>query len=258
MLLRDCPLITPVSCPGSGQLGHHPGSSSGLVDSVVGIGAMKRRVRVAVIDSGVNTAHPHIGTEVEGICLLPGDSGDYVDRLGHGTAVAAAIQERSPQSDLVIVKVFDRRLAASIDTLVAAIDWAARRNVDLINLSLGTANPRHGEVLKEAVGRATAVGALLVAAGSHAGVRYFPGSLEGVVSVGLDWGCPRLGVQVVGGSHPVFGASGYARPAPGLSPDQNLKGLSFAVANVTGLLARELTAGCRPSVTTAVERLSRL
>ena len=100
MLLRDCPLIAPASFPGLGQLGHHPGSSSGLVDSVVGIGAMKRRVRVAVIDSGLNTAHPHIGTEeVEGICLLPGDSDDYVDRLGHGTAVAAAIQERSPQAD---------------------------------------------------------------------------------------------------------------------------------------------------------------
>jgi hypothetical protein len=32
-------------------------------------------------------------------------------------------------------------------------------------------------------------------------------------------------------------ASGYPRPIPGVDPERNLKGLSFAVANATGLLA---------------------
>jgi hypothetical protein len=32
-------------------------------------------------------------------------------------------------------------------------------------------------------------------------------------------------------------ASGYARPIPGVSLEQNLKGQSLAVANATGLLA---------------------
>jgi hypothetical protein len=34
-------------------------------------------------------------------------------------------------------------------------------------------------------------------------------------------------------------ATGYPRPLPDVSPEDNLKGLSFAVANVTGLLARK-------------------
>ena len=219
---------------------------------------MSRNIRVAVIDSGVNASHPHVGMVADGVSMLPGDSDDYVDRIGHGTAVAAAICERSPGANLFIVKVFDRKLAASIDTLVAAIDWAWRRNVDLINLSLGTANPNHAEILSEAVARAGASGALLVAAGCHDGIEYFPGSLDGVVSVELDWECPRLLVEVVTGPSPVCRASGYARPAPGVPLAQNLKGLSFAVANVTGLLARELTSGCHPSVETAFERLRRL
>ena len=35
-------------------------------------------------------------------------------------------------------------------------------------------------------------------------------------------------------------ASGYPRPIPGVPPERNLKGISFAVANVTGLLCLHL------------------
>ena len=45
-----------------------------------------------------------------------------------------------------------------------------------------------------------------------------------------------------------FHASGYPRPIPGVSPERNLKGISFAVANTTGLLARLIEA--YPDVTT--------
>jgi hypothetical protein len=38
-------------------------------------------------------------------------------------------------------------------------------------------------------------------------------------------------------------ASGFPRPVPGLPPERNLKGLSFAVANATGLLALSLEPG---------------
>jgi hypothetical protein len=38
----------------------------------------------------------------------------------------------------------------------------------------------------------------------------------------------------------VFRAAGYPRPIPGVPPERNLKGLSFAVANVTGVVARLL------------------
>jgi hypothetical protein len=43
--------------------------------------------------------------------------------------------------------------------------------------------------------------------------------------------------MVVDGQRLSFVAPGFPRPIPGVPPDKNLKGLSFAVANVTGLLA---------------------
>ena len=218
-----------------------------------------RPVRVAVVDSGVNPSHPHIGRVAGGLTVVPGaaNGGDFLDRVGHGTAVTAAIQERAPGADLFVVKVFDRALSASIDTLVAGIDAAWRHGADLINLSLGTPNRAHAAALRAAADRAAAAGALIVTAGRHEEAAYLPGILDGVVAVELDWTCPRLSVEVGtdAGHRPVCRASGYPRPAPGIPPERNLKGLSFAVANVTGVLARRLTGGCRPTSVTALAAL---
>lgn len=218
-----------------------------------------RPVRVAVIDSGVSIGHQHIRTIAGGVTIGPTGaiSQDYFDRLGHGTAVTAAIQERAPDADILVVKVFDWELAAPVETLVHAIDWAAGQHVDLINLSLGTRQPDHANRLRQATRDATRAGTLVVAARGPDGVDYLPGSLGGVVPVELDWDCPRLAVAVDDDCDgpPRCRASGYPRPTPGLDVGEELRGLSLAVANVTGLLARDLPANGRASVTTAIGAL---
>jgi subtilisin family serine protease len=118
-----------------------------------------RGVRVAIIDSGVHAAHPHVGSVAGGVAIdadgVEGD--DYVDRLGHGTAVTAAIREKAPDAELYAVKVFHGSLATSISTLVHAIDWAARSGMHIANLSLGTARVEHEGVLRDAVARAKTI-----------------------------------------------------------------------------------------------------
>jgi len=163
---------------------------------------------------------------------------DYVDRLGHGTAVAAAIKEKAPDAEIYAVKVFDRSLSTRISTLVAAIDWSATNGMHLVNLSLGTARMEHEHVLTEAILRAAARGAVVVAAAEDDGVRWLPGSLPGVISVRLDASCPRHEYRVAGvGDAAVFCASGFPREIPGVPPERNLNGISFAVANMSGFAA---------------------
>jgi subtilisin family serine protease len=196
-----------------------------------------RGVRIVVIDSGVHASHPHVGGVAGGVGVdTAGDlHDDFVDRLGHGTAVTAAIREKAPEADLWVAKVFDRELAASVHALVAAIDWALTQHAHLINLSLGTTTAAHESLLRGALARARGAGAWIVAAGPQDGVRWLPGSLDDVVSVTLDWGLPRDSCAIEPARH--IRASGYPRPIPGVPPERNLKGLSFAVANATGLLA---------------------
>jgi subtilisin family serine protease len=164
---------------------------------------------------------------------------DYVDRLGHGTAVVAAIKEKAPDAEIYAVKVFDRSLSTRVSALVAAIDWSARHGMHLINLSLGTARAEHERVLDAAVRGAAVRGIVIVAAAEDEGVRWLPGSLPGVIAVQLDATCPRgeYRVTAMNGST-VFRASGFPREIPGVPPERNLNGISFAVANMTGFVAR--------------------
>ena len=65
-------------------------------------------IRVAVIDSGVHAAHPHVGGVAGGFSIREDGTlvDDCFDRLGHGTAVTAAIREKAPDADLIAIKVF--------------------------------------------------------------------------------------------------------------------------------------------------------
>lgn len=206
---------------------------------------MMPRLRVAVIDSGVHADHPHVGGVAGGLGI---DSDgrvdrDYVDRLGHGTAVTAVIREKAPDAEIFCLKVFDRELAATGKALVAAIEKAIEHRAHIINLSLGTQNPDYEPALASVVGEARRSGVIVIAAGEQEGARWLPGALPDVWPVLLDWSIAREECRVTmrAGGAPVFSASGYPRPIPGVPPERNLKGLSFAVANVTGLVAASLS-----------------
>jgi hypothetical protein len=198
-------------------------------------------VRVAVVDSGVHSQHPHVQGVAAGIGIdaAGGVSADYVDRLGHGTAVTAVIRERAPGAEVLAIKVFDRELATTGEALVAALEWAIAHDARIINLSLGTANQTHTLALQRAVDRATAAGITIVAAAPDATTRWLPGALEHVVAVEADMLMPREQCEVTIAADGAcrVRASGYPRPIPGVPPERNLRGVSFAVANASGLLA---------------------
>lgn len=198
-------------------------------------------VRIAVIDSGVHPDHPHIVAER----LLPGVSvmadgtvlegaEATLDRLGHGTAVTAAVQEKAPGAAILPVRVFHDGLRASPRALIRAIGWSAEQGVALINLSLGTVNPAHAAHFAAAV---AAAGEALIVAPRHAGDDQpcWPGMLDGVLPVAVDWDLAREFYRVEGG---VLIASGHPRPIPGVPQRRNLHGVSFATAQATGFAAR--------------------
>lgn len=214
-------------------------------------GRTGKGVRVAVIDSGVNSGHPHI-TRIAGGVAITGqlEDGVYTDVMGHGTAVMAAIQEKAPDAEYFAVRVFHNALRTSIDSLLRAIEWSLEQRVHVINLSLGTANPAHAARFAPLVQRASEQGAILVSARDANGVPALPGSLAGVIGVSLDWDCPRetfRSRQTSEGTE--WYACGYPRDLPGMPRERNLHGISFAVANMAGFVVR----ACEGSTATSYE-----
>ncbi len=190
-------------------------------------------MRVAVIDSGVHVSHPHIGRVAGGVTIRERSTEDsFTDLLGHGTAVMAAIQEKAPEADYFAVRVFQSELRTNIEILCRAIEWCIKQRIEVINLSLGTTNPAHAHRFLRLVSYA----GILVSAREMDRAPAFPGSLPGVIGVGVDWDLPRESYVCRNGTE--FFASGYPRPIPGVPKDRNLSGISFAVANMTGFVVR--------------------
>ncbi len=129
-------------------------------------GATGRGIRIAVVDSGVHASHPHVNGVAGGVGIDIDGSlhDDYVDRLGHGTAVIAAIKDLAPDVEVFAVRVFDRQLSTSIACLVRAIEWSAGAGMHIVNLSLGTPRREHEAALRRAMDTAAAARMLIVAA----------------------------------------------------------------------------------------------
>lgn len=200
-------------------------------------------VRVALIDSGVNAQHSHVGFVTGGIAFSVAEDGtvqesqDYADRLGHGTALAGVLRAKASQVELYAVKIFNDRLAVSLTVLETALQWAITQNMHIINLSLGTNNPDHRERLTAMVTQANAAGTLIVASSPPGQADVFPAALPGVIGVAGDDRC-SWGDHLYVADDPIpFRAHPCPRPLPGPAQARNFRGHSFASVHISALLA---------------------
>ena len=188
-------------------------------------------VRVGIVDSGINPDHPHVGRVMRGVFFhAEGESPDFVDRIGHGTAVAGVIREKAPTAELYAIRIFDRRLSADIETLMRGLNWCLEHGIQVVNLSIGITNEQHRPRFEDFLRRAHSQRVFVVSAANM-----LPGMMEGAIGVDADAECDRKACRFRNG---IFLASPYPRSIPGVPREFNLHGVSFAIANCTGLLVR--------------------
>ncbi|MFB6718876.1 S8 family peptidase [Kribbella sp. NPDC056345] len=156
-------------------------------------------VSVAVLDSGIDTSHPDLATQVAGAKNFT-DTPDG-DHNGHGTHVASTIagtgaassgryQGVAPKAKLYDGKVCDDNGGCQESAVLAGMEWAATEvKAKIVNLSLGGRDTPEVDPLEEAVNRlSTQTGALFVIAAGNEGPDAHtvasPGSAEAALTVG--------------------------------------------------------------------------
>jgi len=200
-------------------------------------------IRIALIDSGINAQHSHVGFVSGGFGFAVNPAGhaeisdDYSDQIGHGTALAGIVRAKAPQVELYAVKIFSERLATSITVLEAALRWAIDQQMRIINLSLGTTNPDHRELMHEIVAQASAAGTLIVASSPPGRTDMLPATLPGVIGVAGDDQCGWTDHFYIADDLIRFRAHPCPRPLPGPAQARNFRGHSFASAHISALLA---------------------
>lgn len=200
-------------------------------------------VRIALIDSGINAGHSHVGSIGGGVSFFAGPRGevqqasDYRDSLGHGTALAGILKFKAPEATLFAVKVFADRLVTSIEILEAALRWAIEQKMHVVNLSLGTANPEHRARMARIAAKAKRAGTLIAASSPPERADMFPAALDGVFGVAASDECSWSEYRYLSEETIHFRAHPSPRPLPGLDQTRNYRGHSFASAHLSALLA---------------------
>ena len=191
------------------------------------------RIKIAVLDTGVDTSHPEleraVAQKADFVNLEGLDTTDFVgdfmghdaqpdDEVGHGTHVCGIIAGRgrkmpvgvAPDCKILAVRVLaslkqgDKVVGAGlIDNINTGIKWAIDQGADIINMSLGIRHEHgglpHAEIVRYALGK----GITVIAAAGNDGSRdkYYPGALPGVIAVGAVDGADHIAPYSTYGAH---------------------------------------------------------
>ncbi|MCU0886180.1 MAG: S8 family serine peptidase [Beijerinckiaceae bacterium] len=210
------------------------------------------RVKIAVIDSGVDTSHPELAGALDRSAdMLTGQPARDADADSHGTGMASAVFARSqltgvaPAASLLAVRAFkgttsgDRSGAQGTSWhVLKGIDWSVAEGARVLNLSF--AGPRD-ELVSRALAVASGRGVIAVAAAGNAGpasAPLFPASDPNVMAVTALDAQDKVFAMANRGRHIALAAPGVdvlvAQPAAGYGMTT---GTSIATAHVSGLVA---------------------
>jgi subtilisin len=157
-------------------------------------GSTGRGVRVCILDSGIETAHPRVGGVQGAYVVSPNGDEPTVhedelgDVAGHGTACAGIVRALAPDCELFGVRVLGAGARGSGAILLAGLRWAIEQGFDVVNISLSTSKGEFARVLHELADSAYFRRALLVASAHNLPVESFPWKFASVLSVGSHGG----------------------------------------------------------------------
>ena len=144
----------------------------------------KSNINIAVVDSGINYNHELFKNRVvrTKMDFSTDNTGDEMDKAGHGTKVAGAIAKSTPSNvKLFAYKIFDKNLKGTSSGVVAALSYInqLKNKPDIINCSFTTGGL--GTVIDELVD----MGVTVVASAGNDGKKVYkqPAIFDSVITV---------------------------------------------------------------------------
>jgi hypothetical protein len=211
------------------------------------------RIRVGLIDTGVDATHPAFGELV--VRPWGCDGTEHPD--AHGTAVASLLAAHA-SAEIYAADVYcGSPTGGSLDAIAAALGWLVDERVAVINVSL--VGPKNA-LLEQIVRSLTERGYLIVAAVGNDGPAappLYPAAYPDVVGVtGVD-AHRRVLIEAERGPQVMFAALGADLEAADLKHGYApVRGTSYAAPTVAALLAAPLSVPDRQGALAAIDRLA--
>jgi Subtilase family len=201
-------------------------------------------VRIAVIDSAIDTSHPELSSSViKAFDALGSSEGAHV----HGTGVAGAIASHgrligsAPGAQLLAIRAFGKgKVGEESNSYVVlkALDFAAANRAQIVNMSF--AGPKD-PLIERSIDALAGKGIIMIAAAGNAGAKsppLYPAANPNVIAVSGTDAQDKLFTASNRGSYIAVAAPGADIFLP--APDQKYQmtsGTSFSAAYVSGVAA---------------------
>jgi subtilisin family serine protease len=212
-------------------------------------GSTGRGVRVAVVDSGIESDHPAVGGMVCGGVIAEFDESaeDFYridpddhpkDLAGHGTACAGIIHAIAPEAELFSVRVLGRDMRGRAIQFAGGLEWTINNGIPVANLSLSTSREEYYAMFHDLTDNAYFKNVILISAVNNIPAPSYPSLYSAVVSVAAHTGHDSL-TYYYNPKPPVeFGAPGIdVRVAWKDGQYLTSTGNSFAAPHITGIVA---------------------
>jgi len=203
-------------------------------------------IKVGIIDTGISNKHPDLLANIKGGVNTINPLKGWNDDNGHGSHVAGIVAALDndigvvgvgPQIDLYAIKALNANGSGYLSDIIEGIEWAITNNMQVINMSLGTASDNQS--FHDAVTAAKNAGIVVVAAAGNSGSAVsFPAAYPEVIAVSAtdqnnvlaSWSSrgPEVDLAAPGVNiYSTYKGTGYA----------TLSGTSMAAPHVTGAAA---------------------
>ncbi|MEU9167501.1 S8 family serine peptidase [Streptomyces sp. NPDC048420] len=197
-------------------------------------------VKVAVLDTGLDTGHPDLAGKIAGTQTFVPDQA-VQDGHGHGTHVASTIvgsgaasggsrKGVAPGAELLVGKVLNNAGSGQSSWIIAGMEWAANSGAKIVSMSLGGTAYGASDVLSETVDELSAsTGSLFVIASGNAGPGEQTVGTPGIADSALTVGAVDKSDKLAS-----FSSRG---PRPGdfaVKPEITAPGVSITAARAAG------------------------
>jgi hypothetical protein len=239
---------------GSGAVTGAGATEGGPPLQVPAVPPAQSRVRVGLVDTGVDVTHPFFRNSV----VHAWGCGQRVFPAPHGTAVASLLMWRGDDAVLYAADVYcGAPTGGAVDALVAALGWLVQEKVPVINISL--VGPKNA-LLEQAIAALIENGFLIVAAVGNDGPAappLYPASYPRVVGVTAVDARRRVLIEAAQGPQVMFAAEGTDMRVAGADHSfAAVRGTSFAAPIVAALLAARMSSPDAAAAAAALDALA--